>query len=102
MAFLKKSPEKETIPDEELVDGNMTFWEHLQELRVRLIRMTLAFLAAAAVAWYFKETLLVVLTKPYIEGWPDASTRPSLHFSDPAGLFVSYVKLSILGGLILS
>lgn len=102
MAFLKKSPEKETIPDEELMDGNMTFWEHLQELRVRLIRMVLAFLAASAVAWFFKESLLVILTKPYIEGWPDASTRPSLHFSDPAGLFVSYVKLSILGGIILS
>jgi sec-independent protein translocase protein TatC len=27
---------------------------------------------------------------------------PSLHFSDPAGLFVSYVKLSLLGGIILS
>ncbi len=89
-------------PEEELEEGHMTFWEHLQELRIRLIRMVLAFLAGAAVAWYFKETLLVVLTRPYIEGWPDQATRPSLHFSDPAGLFVSYVKISILGGLILS
>lgn len=80
----------------------MTFWEHLQELRVRLLRMVLGFFLGAAVAWYFKEQLLLVLTRPYIEGWPDAATRPSLHFSDPAGLFVSYVKIAILGGLILS
>lgn len=88
--------------DEDFAGGHMTFWEHLQELRVRLIRMVLGFFLGAAVAWYFKEQLLLVLTQPYIEGWPDEATRPSLHFSDPAGLFVSYVKISILGGLILS
>jgi sec-independent protein translocase protein TatC len=89
-------------PSDELAAGHMTFWEHLQELRVRLIRMVLGFLVGAAVAWYFKETLLVILTKPYVDGWSSEGTRPSLHFSDPAGLFVSYVKISMLGGFVLS
>lgn len=89
-------------PDEALADGQMSFWEHLQELRVRLLKMVLGFFLGAAVAWYFKEQLLLILTQPYIEGWPDEATRPSLHFSDPAGLFVSYVKIAIMGGLILS
>lgn len=80
----------------------MTFWEHLQELRVRLIRMILAFIVGAGVAWYFKEDLLVLLTKPYVQGWAKDGTAPSLHFGDPAGLFISYVKLSMLGGFILS
>ena len=88
--------------EEELPEGSMTFWEHLQELRVRLIRMTLAFLAGAGVAWWFKGDLLVLLTRPFVEGWADDKTRPSLHFGDPAGLFVSYVKIAILGGLILA
>lgn len=88
--------------EDDLPDGNMTFWEHLQELRIRLIRMVLGFFVGAAIAWWFKEDLLLILTKPYVEGWTDQATKPSLHFSDPAGLFVSYVKLSILGGLILS
>lgn len=90
------------LPDEDLAEGHMTFWEHLQELRTRLIRMVLSFFLGAAVAWYFKEQLLLFLTHPYIEGWPDAATRPTLHFSDPAGLFVSYVKIAILGGIVLS
>lgn len=80
----------------------MSFWEHLQELRVRLIRMVLAFLIGAGIAWYFKGELLVILTKPFVSGWSDTTTAPSLHFGDPAGLFVSYVKLAILGGFVLS
>lgn len=80
----------------------MTFWEHLQELRVRLIRMVLAFLVGAAVAWWFKADLLVLLTQPFVDGWPDDQAKPSLHFSDPAGLFVSYVKIAMLGGFVLS
>ncbi len=80
----------------------MTFWEHLQELRIRLIRMVLAFLAGAAVAWWFKEKLLVILTKPFVAGWSNTASGPSLHFGDPAGLFVSYVKLSMLGGFVLA
>lgn len=84
-----------------LDEGQMTFWEHLQELRVRLIRMVLAFLVGAGVAWYFKGKLLVVLTEPFVSGWTSGGSA-SLHFGDPAGLFVSYVKLSMLGGFVLS
>ncbi len=87
---------------DELTLGNMSFWAHLQELRLRLIRMSLAFLLAAGVAWWFKEVLFVLLTQPYVQGWAADGTAPSLHFSDPAGLFVSYVKISMLGGFVLS
>lgn len=94
------SPQK---PEEEkLSAGHMTFWEHLQELRTRLIRMILAFIVGAGVAWYFKEDLLVLLTKPYVEGWAKDGSAPSLHFGDPAGLFISYVKLAMLGGFVLA
>ena len=83
-------------------DASMSFWEHLQELRIRLIRMVLAFLVGAGVAWWFKEYLFVVLTEPYVRGWTTDGVPPSLHFGDPAGLFVSYVKISMLGGFVLS
>jgi len=94
-------PGDAAIDSDGLTEGQMTFWEHLQELRVRLIRMVLAFLVGAGVAWWFKEKLLVILTKPFVEGWSSESA-PSLHFGDPAGLFVSYVKISMLGGFILA
>lgn len=83
--------------------GTMTFWEHLDELRSRLIRALIAFLIGAGVAWWFKEHLLVILTQPFVEGWNTSDgSRPSLHFPAPASLFLAYVKLSILGGFVLA
>lgn len=84
-------------------EGTMSFWEHLDELRSRLVRAVFAFIVGAGVAWFFKEELLMVLTKPFVDGWNTAGgTKPSLHFPAPASLFLAYVKLSMLGGLVLA
>ena len=40
----------------------MTFWEHLEELRARMVRMILAFIAGGGVAWYYRQEVLDVLT----------------------------------------
>lgn len=86
-------------PDEE---GTMTFWEHLEELRSRMIKMILAFAAGAAVAWVFKTQLLEWVATPFIEGWNKANGKATLHFPHPAALFIAYIKLSVLGGFVLS
>ena len=80
----------------------MTFWEHLEELRSRLIKMILAFAVGAAVAWVFKHQLLEIVARPFIEGWNKQNGDATLHFPHPAALFIAYIKLSILGGLVLS
>ena len=82
----------------------MTFWEHLAELRSRLIRMALAFTVGAAVAWFYRESLLLWLTRPFVQAWNSGQVAgaASLHFQAPAALFVSYVKLALLGGLVLA
>ncbi len=84
-------------------EGTMTFWEHLDELRSRLIKAVIAFIAGAVVAWFFKQDLLIWLTKPFVEGWHSgAGEKPQLHFPAPASLFLAYVKLSVLGGFVLA
>ena len=80
----------------------MTFWEHLQELRSRIIKMILAFALGAAVAWWFKVELLELVATPFIEGWNQQNGKAKLHFPHPAALFIAYIKLSVLGGLVLS
>jgi sec-independent protein translocase protein TatC len=84
----------------------MTLWEHLDELRSRIIRMILAFVVGAVIAWIFRTELLHWLSKPFIEAWPKAlpsETRPAeLAFSSPAALFLAYVRLSAMGGLVFS
>jgi sec-independent protein translocase protein TatC len=91
------------MTDPSVDEGAMTFWEHLDELRARMIKALLAFLVGAIVAWVFKEELLVLLTRPFVEGWhgPEGS-HPTLHFPAPASLFLAYVKLAVLGGFVLS
>lgn len=85
-------------------DATMTFWEHLDELRSRLIKMVIAFIIGAVAAWLYREFLLLWLTKPFVIAW-NAGKLPGqaiLHFPAPASLFLAYIKLSILGGFVLS
>lgn len=88
--------------NESLDDSAMTFWEHLDELRSRMIKALLAFVAGAVVAWWFKEKLLLLLTRPFVEGWHGSETGPTLHFPAPASLFFAYIKLAVLGGFVLA
>ena len=82
----------------------MTFWEHLEELRTRIIRALLASLVGVGVSWYYREKLLVWLTRPFIEAWNAGhiAGKAALHFPAPASLFVAYVKIAIVGGLVLA
>lgn len=73
----------------------MTIWEHLEELRSRIVKMMLAFLLGAGLAWWKKEDLLRLLTEPYVIGGGKA-----LYFPAPAALFIEYVRLSAIAGVI--
>lgn len=82
----------------------MTFWEHLEELRTRLIRALLGFAVGTVVCWVYRETLLVWLTRPFMEAWNAGKLggQAALHFPAPASLFVAYIKIALVGGLVLS
>jgi sec-independent protein translocase protein TatC len=83
-------------------DNVMTFWEHLEELRGRMVRMILAFVVGGGLAWYFKAKLLIWLTKPYVIAWNNGPHQgvAALHFPAPAALFLAYVRLAATGGAI--
>lgn len=90
--------------DEEILDEGMTFWEHLEELRSRLLKMLVAAGIGGAAAWFIRERILLWLVKPYRDAWQDLNfnTPPQLNFPDPAGLFIAYLKLSLIGGLVMA
>ncbi|HYO98246.1 MAG TPA: twin-arginine translocase subunit TatC [Polyangiaceae bacterium] len=82
-------------------DHSMTLWDHLAELRSRIVRMLLSFLAGGIVAWIYRESLLAWLTSPFAEAWPTGqAAAASLHFPSPASLFIAYVRIAALGGFI--
>ncbi len=80
----------------------MTFWEHLEELRSRLIKSAAAILIGFGVAWFYREPLLAWLTRPFLLAWKsDKLTQaPTLHFGSPAALFIAYIKLAAIGGCV--
>jgi sec-independent protein translocase protein TatC len=89
--------------EEELQEGTMTFWEHLDELRTRLIRSVLAFIIGTGAAYYFKAKLFIWLTVPFVNGWRKFYGQPpSLHFGSPASAFMANVKMAVLGGAVLA
>ncbi len=89
-----------TRPEDEL---EMGFFEHLTELRIRLMRAALGTVPAVFVAWVWKQELLELLLRPWIQAWERLGLgRPTIHFSGPVDMFVIYLTNSLIAGLILA
>jgi len=88
-------------------DGSMTLFEHLRELRYRLIVASLAIIAATILAAFFYQYLLEVLTAPYRSGIhdlrennPEAITElVNINLTSPLKLAV---QVCLVAGLVLS
>ncbi len=88
--------------DAEYADTPMTLWEHLAELRKRMIFCLIALLIGAIVAWEYRETLLTFLVTPFADAWRAEKLpgEPMLHFQTPAAAFFAYFKISLLGAAV--
>ncbi len=83
-------------------EGKMSFIEHLEELRKRLIRGVLAVFVGMIVCWFFREQILAFLLAPLYEAWGKVDGLPEpkpLNFSSMLEPFVAYLKMSAVGGL---
>lgn len=81
-------------------DVEMTFFEHLAELRTRLIRALIATVPGVAVGWYFREELLAWLVVPYVRANERMGLGQRLHFADPSDAFFWYLIIAAVAGLI--
>lgn len=88
-------------------DGSMTLFEHLRELRYRLVVAALAILVGAIVAWFFRSQLINILLNPYYQATADLlqnnpGSKVEIVNQGIASPFTLAVKVSALAGLIAS
>ena len=90
--------------EQEQEQGKMSIWEHLDELRSRLVKALIAYLVGATVAWTYRDPILAWLWKPFAESWTanNIPNDPALNFAAPGDAFRAYFKLSLIGGLMFS
>jgi sec-independent protein translocase protein TatC len=82
---------------------SMSIWEHLDELRSRLIRAAVGVLVATVGAWTFHERLLAWLVTPYRNAW-DLRFHKTLVLQTlaPADAFFGYFELSLTAGIVVA
>ena len=85
-------------------DLKMTIWEHLGELRKRIVRAGITLLAGAILCWSFREKLLAWIAEPYKVAWKIRfpTTPVELQTLAPIDAFVSYMQLALTGGVVLA
>ncbi len=82
-------------------DIEMSFFEHLGDLRTRLIRALLGVIPGVAIGWFYKERILDILVRPLTLAWKELGLgKPQLHFANPVDPFVAYLKIAGITGVL--
>src|SRR5918998_205064 len=86
MAGRLRTPSRPRGPRDE---ARMTLIEHLGELRTRIIKVGVAFLAVAVVAWFFRPEIFAFLLAPA------PSLKGELNVTAPTEALITDVKLTL-------
>jgi sec-independent protein translocase protein TatC len=73
-------------------ENALTFTQHLDELRSRIIKSVISVVVCSCVVYYFVDFFLSIFTKPVGQ----------LVFIAPQEAFVTNIKIALIGGLFLS
>jgi sec-independent protein translocase protein TatC len=75
----------------------MTFLEHLDELRVRLIRSLVALLVGFGACWGFADKIFKFITEPLKKAYPEVQFIAT----EPTEKFMLYMKVAFFAGIFL-
>lgn len=79
----------------------MGFFEHLEELRHRIIVALVVLTIASAIAYFFSFEILRILMRPLPETLPDG-TVVKFYYLSVMDAFTARIKIAILGGFMVS
>ena len=100
---LPGSPPPRTLGEEDVNDdagaGKMSFLDHLDELRKRLVYSAFGILGGFLVAFAFIKPIFEFIMLPLQQVLPDGGR---LVYTEPAEAFFLYLKIAALAGLVLA
>jgi sec-independent protein translocase protein TatC len=94
-------PATVTVPPEE-PGGAMTFFEHLSELRKRIVHSLISIAIGAFIGVYLSKYLINWITKPIILALNNAKQNPHLFYTHPAGYLNLYITLGVYLGIVIA
>ena len=81
-------------------DTPLPLTEHLAELRTRIIRVLIAWVAGAALSWNFSEEIFGLLLRPAVQALgPEGGALQAIA---PTEIFFTYLKCAMLAGFVLA
>lgn len=91
--------DKSTRSENEEESGKMSFLEHLDELRKRLIHIAVYIALGFIACWAFHKQIYDFLAVPYTQFLPPGE---KLSYISPTAPFTIYMKVAFLGGIFLT
>jgi sec-independent protein translocase protein TatC len=80
----------------------MSFLDHLEELRKRIIHSLLAVGVGCAICWTFADEIYAGLSDPVTAILTELGLESQLVYTNPTAPFTLYVRLALLAGLFVS
>ncbi len=96
------TPNTQIVPPEEEPAGAMTFFEHLSELRKRIINSLYAIGIGAFIGVYISKYVINFVIEPIIKALRYAHLNPELVYTHPAGYLNMYITLGVYIGIVLA
>ncbi|MGO8815357.1 MAG: twin-arginine translocase subunit TatC [Terriglobia bacterium] len=102
---IQNPPLKTPDPDPEEVElsgKQMSFLEHLEELRVRLLRSIYSVIITSGICFWYHQAIYAYMAKPLTDTLTLLHLPAKLVYTNPVDPFNLYIKLSIMGGIFLA
>lgn len=90
------------VPSNEEPGGQMTFFEHLVELRKRLVNSLISIAVGAALGWFVAPHFVNLMAKPMKAALQEAGLEPRLIVTHPAGYLNLLITTSIYIGIVMA
>jgi sec-independent protein translocase protein TatC len=91
----------EVQPDTEPV-GKMSFFEHLAELRTRIVHSAAAIVLGTFIGYWLARPLLAFVARPMVVALRNAGLADKLVFTHPAGYLNQVITLALYLGIVIA